>query len=91
VNNRALVDSARSAQHTFANGGKARREVQVNGHHPTFSTNAPQCHRCGTTDAGHRLVDVYGAPLCEPCLRRLDADPRQKRRIMFTMSDDLYW
>jgi hypothetical protein len=37
------------------------------------------------------LVDVYGARVCQQCLRRMDADPRQKRHVMLAMSDAAYW
>jgi hypothetical protein len=50
----------------------------------------PQCRVCAAM-AAHALVDAYGAAICDTCLRRIDADPREKRRFMFTMADAAYW
>lgn len=61
-----------------------------NGHDPTAS-HAATCRVCGATSRPRGLVDVYGTPLCEACLRRIDADPRQKRKVMLAMSDAIYW
>ena len=48
-----------------------------------------ECRRCGAASA--RVVDVHGDATCAQCLRRADADPREKRRIMFGLSESLYW
>jgi len=66
--------------------------VLSNGHHhDTDLSHSIQCRVCGASPQPLGLVDVYGAALCESCLRRMDADPRQKRRIMLSMSDAFYW
>jgi hypothetical protein len=48
-----------------------------------------QCGICRAAAA--TLIDMNGTAVCEPCLRRIDADPRQKRRVMFAMADASYW
>jgi hypothetical protein len=50
---------------------------------------APQCGTCGARSA--HTVDAYGAAICDGCLRRIDANPREKRRFMFAMADAAYW
>ena len=63
--------------------------MQTNGHY-THAV-AAQCRVCGSAPLASGLVDVYGAALCERCLRRIDADPQQKRQVMLAMSDAIYW
>ena len=53
--------------------------------------SSPRCRVCGMTAFPHSLTDVYGAAVCQQCLRRIDADPRQKRQLMLAMGDALYW
>lgn len=38
------------------------------------------CNMCGEAVAGS--VEIRGSRVCDDCLRRLDADPAIKRRIM---------
>ena len=70
--------------------------MQHNGHTSHFdaiaasSAHAPQCRMCASS-AAHALVDAYGAAICDSCLRRIDADPREKRRLMFSMAESAYW
>jgi hypothetical protein len=46
---------------------------------------------CGVCRAtGSVLVDVLGTAICERCLRRIDADPREKRYLMFVSSASIY-
>ena len=70
--------------------------MEHNGHAPHFDAIAaatghtPQCRMCASS-ASYALVDAYGAAICQSCLRRIDADPREKRRLMFSMADSAYW
>jgi hypothetical protein len=52
--------------------------------------HAKQCRMCASS-ASSSLVDAYGTAICDLCLRRINADPREKRRFMFSMSDAAYW
>ncbi len=63
--------------------------MHSNGYSSTLAAHAVRCRVCGAGSGS--LVDVYGAAVCEACLRRIDANPREKRQIMFTMGDALYW
>jgi hypothetical protein len=36
------------------------------------------------------FVDMLGTAICRACLRRIDADPREKRQMMFASRDLLY-
>ena len=36
------------------------------------------------------IVDVLGTAICRTCLRRIDADPREKRLMMFASRDLLF-
>jgi hypothetical protein len=63
--------------------------VHLNGHYTHAATT--QCRVCGASPQTSLLTDVYGAAVCERCLRRIDADPRQKRQVMLSMSDAIYW
>jgi len=49
--------------------------------------SAPTCRVCGRGAA--RPVDLDGA-VCETCLRRFNADPESKRRIVLAMGE-LAW
>lgn len=48
-----------------------------------------ECRGCGA--ASVELTDVNGMAICARCLRRIDADPREKRLVMFGASESLYW
>lgn len=69
--------------------------MQRNGAYAHADVIAPQpiraqCSVCATYAASD-LVDAYGTPTCGSCLRRIDANPREKRRFMFSMPDAAYW
>lgn len=50
---------------------------------------ADECGVCRADSSA--LIDVHGAAICEDCLRRIDANPREKRQLlMFAASDSLY-
>ena len=49
--------------------------------------SAPRCSVCGR--GAHCPVDLGGA-VCDVCLRRLNADPEHKRRIVLGMGE-LAW
>ena len=51
----------------------------------------PHCRVCGAAAVAQTMVDLYGASVCATCLRRIDADPREKRQIMLTMGEAEYW
>jgi hypothetical protein len=52
-------------------------------------TEAAECGICRA--AGGALTDVDGADVCEGCLRRIDASPHEKRQLMLTAGESLYW
>ena len=60
-------------------------------HSPMLTGQMPQCHVCGAAANAQTMVDLYGAAVCAACLRRIDADPREKRQIMLAMGEAAYW
>jgi hypothetical protein len=65
--------------------------MMSNGHDANAAIASQACRVCGAEGRTRGLVDVYGAATCHACLRRIDADPRQKRQLMLTLSDAIYW
>jgi hypothetical protein len=63
----------------------------ANGNGVAAIAHTQRCRMCGATAFSGALTDVYGAAVCQQCLRRIDADPRQKRHLMLSMGDAIYW
>jgi hypothetical protein len=53
-----------------------------------FADDALNCSVCRATR--DPVVDVFGATICRGCLRRIDADPREKRLLLFPTRDAVY-
>jgi hypothetical protein len=54
-----------------------------------FADDVLNCTVCRATRS--RVVAVFGAAMCHACLRRIDADPREKRLLMFPTRDAFYF
>jgi hypothetical protein len=54
----------------------------------TYGGYAMNCSLCRANR--DTLLDMLGTPICKACLRRIDADPREKRLLMFASQDAVY-
>jgi hypothetical protein len=54
-----------------------------------YKLQAQTCEICRAI--GESLVDLLDAAICEDCLRRIDADPREKRALMLSACQPLEW
>jgi hypothetical protein len=59
-----------------------------NGYVAHLSDDAFNCSVCRASREA--VVDVFGAAICRGCLRRINADPREKRLLLFPAGDAVY-
>jgi nitric oxide synthase oxygenase domain/subunit len=54
-----------------------------------YKLDAQECEICRAVS--ETLTDLLDAAICDGCLRRIDADPREKRALLLSASQPLEW